>query len=108
MAPRAAAGNRGFSTGLLERLPERLTGTGASVAASAAEALGTAGTPRAVSYLVECLSGEPWLRCAAFRSLGEIGGEEALDAILSLGPREEGTVLFCAITVSSCLGLLRH
>jgi len=68
-----------------------------NVTMAAAEALGIVGTQRAVPHLIECLEREPWLKYAALKSLGEIGGEDALNAILATDPEEESIVLFHAI-----------
>ncbi len=75
-----------------------------NVAATAAEALGSIGTQRAVPTLIECLARDAWLQCAALKSLGELGGDEALTAILATSPDEEGLVLFCAVTALGTIG----
>lgn len=69
-----------------------------NVAAAAAEALGAVGTQRSVPHLAACLDGHVWLRCAALKTLGEIGGENALCAVLSLDSQTDDMTLFCAIT----------
>ena len=75
-----------------------------NVAIAAAEALGRIGTQIAVTYLVQCLEKEPWLRCAVLKSLGEIGGEAALKAILATGGKAENMVLFSAVTALESIG----
>jgi HEAT repeat protein len=75
-----------------------------NVAVEAAEALGSIGTQRSVPYLAQCLEKEPWLKCAALKSLGEIDGDEALEAILAVDPESESMVLFSAVTALESIG----
>ena len=75
-----------------------------NVATAAAEALEAVGTQRAVPHLVECLGGEPWLKYAALKSLGAIGGEAALEAILAIDPEEESMFLFQALNALGNIG----
>ena len=75
-----------------------------NIAGDAAEILGDIGNPRAIYALTQCLEREPWLKCAALRALGKIGGEDALRAVLSISPDEEGLVLFCAVTALGSIG----
>jgi len=74
-----------------------------NISAAAAEALGVCGTQAAVAHLIQCLEGSSWLKCAALRSLGALGGEDALKAILAVNRHEESMVLFSAV---SALGTL--
>jgi len=75
-----------------------------NVAMAAAEALGNAGTQRAVPHLVDCARREPWLQYAALKSLGEIGGEEALRSILTTDLKDERIVLFHAVNALGAMG----
>ena len=75
-----------------------------NVAIEAAEALSRVGTQRAVPYLIQCLQREPWLKGAVLKSLGEIGGEEALKSIVATSFEEESVVLFCAVTALQSIG----
>ena len=75
-----------------------------NVAVAAAEALGRVGSQRCLPYLIESLEKEPWMKCAALKSLGEIGGETALQAILATDVTEESIVLFTAVTALGTLG----
>ena len=75
-----------------------------NVAMAAAEALGNAGTLRAVPHLIDCARRAPWLKYAAIKSLGEIGGEEALRAILATDPEDERIVLFYAVNALGTIG----
>lgn len=75
-----------------------------NVAMAAAEALGSLGVKRAVPHLIECVGKEPWLRYAVLKSLGEIGGKSAVDAILAIDPEEESIVLFHAVTALGTIG----
>lgn len=75
-----------------------------NVSAAAAEALGKCGTASAVTHLVACLDRSAWLKCAALRSLGAIGGDAAFKAIIGVSPQEESMVLFSAVTALGVLG----
>lgn len=75
-----------------------------NVAVDAAEILGDIGNNRAVSHLVKCLEMNLWLKCAALRSLGKIGGEEALQTLLSVNTDEDGLVLLCTLTALNTIG----
>ncbi len=90
-----------------ETLIRALFDDNTNVAVTAAEALGRAGTRQSIPHLVNCLSREPWLKCAALKSLGTLGGEEALQAIMSLGPKEESIVLYAAVAALGNLGETR-
>jgi len=69
-----------------------------NVSAAAAAAMGTCGTQKAVPHLIECLNRSSWQKCAVLRSLGAIGGDTALNAILAINPTEESMVLFSAVS----------
>ena len=69
-----------------------------NVAADAAEVLGHLGLKAAVPFLIECLEKEPWLKSAAIRSLGRIGGANALKTLLKVSQKEESIILFCVVT----------
>jgi HEAT repeat protein len=75
-----------------------------NVAAAAAECLGHWRTAKAAPFLAECLHGHTWVKCAALQALGDIGGKEALDAIISSPPQEDPLILFCAITALEKIG----
>lgn len=68
-----------------------------NVGVAAAEALGASGTQTAVPHLIQCLDKEPWLQCAALKSLGKIGSKTALAAIINMGSGTESVVRFCAV-----------
>jgi HEAT repeat protein len=57
-----------------------------NVVQAATEALGVAGTARAIPTLVRLLGREPWLQLAALDALGSIGSAEAVPALLALVP----------------------
>ena len=78
-----------------------------NVSAAAAEGLGILGARSAVPYLVDCLEKTPWLRYAALKSLGEIGGEEALQAMLKIDMGEEPIILFYAVEGLGKIGDVR-
>lgn len=78
-----------------------------NVAMAAAEAVGGLRFPRAVPHLIECVAKEPWLKYAALKSLGEIGGVDALNAILAIELKEESIVLFHAVTALGTIGDIR-
>lgn len=69
-----------------------------NVAADAAEILGDLRIKSAVPFLIECMQREPWLRCAAMRSLGKIGGKDAVKALLNVSQNEESIIVFCVVT----------
>lgn len=75
-----------------------------NVAACAAEALGGIGAQTVVRHLVSSMEREPWVKCAAIRSLGRIGGDAALKAVLSVSPDEESMILFCVVTALGAMG----
>ena len=75
-----------------------------NVSAAAAEALGKCGTQSAVPHLIACLDRTAWLKCAALRSLGAIGGEDAFNAIAGIDSHEESMVLFSAVSALGALG----
>nr|WP_281412947.1 HEAT repeat domain-containing protein [Geobacter grbiciae] len=58
-----------------------------------------------VDSLILSLNDEdPWVRCAALRSLGKMGGERALDAIEDLLGKADGVVLITALEALAGLG----
>lgn len=65
----------------VEPLIDRLNDVDVNVRMAAAEALGKIADPRAVYALGRMTNDEPWVAMAAIRSLGEIGGSEALDIL---------------------------
>jgi HEAT repeat protein len=75
-----------------------------NVAAAAAEALSVVGTARAVPFLAAALQGHTWLACAALKALGEIGGDEALLAVLSMEAPPDEMTLFCKIGALERIG----
>lgn len=52
-----------------------------NVRIASAEALGHIAAPEAVGALAECLGDEPWVALSAIKSLGDIGGEQALEIL---------------------------
>lgn len=79
-------------------LVERLQDKDVNVRMAAAEALGKIGDPMAVSALSSAIGDEPWVAMAAIRSLGEIGGDEALDVLYrTLNIRKYRGITFEAI-----------
>jgi len=85
-------------------LVQALLDDNVNVSAAAAEALGKCGTKSAVPHLIACLDQSSWLKCAALRSLGVIGGDEALKAILGIDLKDESMVLFSAVSALGTLG----
>ena len=75
-----------------------------NVAMAAAEALGNLGASRATPHLVECVHKGPWLNYAAIKSLGQIGGEEALNALLEVDDHEDRIVLYHTIDALGRIG----
>jgi len=69
----------------------------ASVAADAANALGEIHAVAAVDALIGALRANPWIRCAVARSLGQIGGPDAVRALVDLTTDEDSLVAFAAI-----------
>ena len=90
-----------------ESLIRALFDDNVNVVMAASDALGSVGTQKAVPYLIQCLQQEPWLECAALKSLGKIGGEEALQAILATSPEGESIVLFFAVNALESMGDIR-
>lgn len=60
-----------------------------NVRVASAEALGKIGDSSAVGPLSELFADEPWVALAAVKSLGDIGGEEALRVLYSCVEKEE-------------------
>ncbi|SMC71271.1 HEAT repeat [Desulfocicer vacuolatum DSM 3385] len=76
-----------------------------NVGVAAAEALGSSGIKDAVPHLIQCLDKEPWLQCAALKSLGRIGNGTVLPHIIALGHGKESLVRFCAV---QAVGAIAH
>ena len=62
-------------------LVEGLRDPDVNVRLASTEALGKIGSPSAVKPLSEVLPDEPWVAMAAIKSLGDIGGDEALSVL---------------------------
>lgn len=88
-------------------LLEALFDENTNVAVTAAEGLGKVGSADAVPYLTACLTREPWLKCAALKSLGAIGGEAALAAIMGVAMHEEQIVLYTAVSAIARMADIR-
>ena len=63
--------------------------TNSNVRVASTEALGKIGAPEAVTALSEALDDEPWVVMSAIKSLGDIGGEEALQVLYGCLERDE-------------------
>lgn len=59
-----------------------------NVRAASAEALGRMGDAGAIGALQEALKDEPWVAMAAVNSIGDIGGEDALDLLYTCLDKE--------------------
>lgn len=70
--------------GALRVLVEKTRDRDPNVREAACKALGRFRSPRAVKSLIEALHDETWTAYAAVWSLGEIGGEQALQQLLTL------------------------
>jgi len=68
-----------------------------NVAAAAAAALGEIGTLSAVGSLIAQLTSDSWVRCCVAKSLGQIGGAEASNALVVLTGDEDELVAFAAL-----------
>ncbi len=96
-----------FSTNLLgeiagmRAIPElvaMLKDPDVNVRVAGAEALGKTGDPCAVGALSEAVRDEPWVTMAAIKSLGDIGGGDALDVLhLCLAKDEYRGITFDAL-----------
>lgn len=63
--------------------------TDSNVRVASTEALGKIGEPEAVAALSEALDDEPWVVMSAIKSLGDIGGERALDVLYGCLEKDE-------------------
>lgn len=82
-------------------LIERLKDPDINVRVASAEALGKIGDPSAIPALKEAIGDEPWVAMAAIRSLGEIGGDEALSILYkTLEIKEYRGITFEAIEMA--------
>ncbi len=68
-----------------------------NVAAAAAEALGRIGSRACVKPLVHSLKASAWTRCSIAKSLGEIGGSDAVEALSQLTGDDDPMVVFTAV-----------
>jgi HEAT repeat protein len=69
-----------------------------NVRVASAEALGKIGDPGAITALCEAVDDEPWVTMSAIKSLGDIGGDDALDVLyLCLSKEEYRGITFDAI-----------
>jgi len=79
-----------------------------NVAAAAAGALGRIGTASSVEPLIAALKADSWVRCAAAKSLGRIGGLEALRTLTGLACDEDPLVSFAAAQALIKVGARRN
>jgi len=80
-----------------ETLTKALDDVNVNVAAAAAEALGQIKCGPAVEALTASLQANGWVRCSVARSLGQIGGPEALRSLNNLVGDEDEMVAFTAV-----------
>ncbi len=80
-----------------DTLTKALDDVNINVAAAAAEALGQIKCGAAVEALTSSLQANGWVRCSVARSLGQIGGTEALLALNNLVGDEDEMVAFTAV-----------
>ncbi len=80
-----------------ETLTKALDDMNINVAAAAAEALGQIRCGPAVEALTASLQANNWVRCSVARSLGQIGGPEALRSLNNLVGDEDEMVAFTAV-----------
>ena len=76
----ARIGSRTAEAAIIRALKDR----DINVAAAAAAALGEVGTTAAVAPLIAALASDSWVRCAAAKSLGQLGGFEAAATLTRL------------------------
>jgi len=83
--------------------------TNSNVRVASTEALGKIGAPEAVAALSEALNDEPWVVMSAIKSLGDIGGEEALHVLYGCLERDEYRgITFDAIEVAGDEEAIEH
>jgi len=92
------------STSAADALVQALQDSDINVASAAAEALGNIGSASDVSALVAALKAANWMRCSIARSLGQIGGEEALRALTDLIGDEDEMIVFAALQSLATVG----
>jgi HEAT repeat protein len=73
-----------------------LEDTDVNVAAAAAAALGEIGAESAVGPLIAALGSDSWVRCAVAKSLGQIGGRDAMRSLAGLVEDEDPLVAYIA------------
>lgn len=96
----AAIGNAAAHQALIRALQD----TDANVAIAAAEALGRTGDQRAVAAMARSLKANTWMRCAVAKSLGCIGGDEAVRILTDLLGDSDDMVVFVAIQALGAVG----
>ena len=88
----AGIGSRTAESGIISAIRDAEV----NVAAAAAAALGELGTGSAVSPLIAALASDSWVRCAVAKSLGQIGGLDAMRALMGLALDEDALVAYAA------------
>jgi HEAT repeat protein len=88
----ARIGSRSAETAIVRALEDAEV----NVAAAAAGALGQIGAASSVEPLIAALKADSWVRCAAAKSLGRIGGLQALRTLMGLACDEDPLVSFAA------------
>ena len=88
----AAIGNRSAAAGITSALRD----ADVNVAAAAAAALGELGAGSAVPPLIAAIASDGWVRCAVAKSLGQIGGPDAMRALMALAQDEDTLVAYAA------------
>jgi HEAT repeat protein len=68
-----------------------------NVAAGAADSLGRIGDKKALKPLIKHLHADIWMKCSVIKSLGAIGGKEAVNALSKISAEDDEMVLFSAI-----------
>jgi HEAT repeat protein len=80
-----------------------------NVRAAAVEAMGRIGDPAVLGMLGKALDDEPWIGMAAVHSIGEVGGEEALDLLYKcLGRKEYRELAISALEKAGTRHSIRH
>lgn len=93
----------------VQELIKAIKDTDSNVRVASTEALGKIGAAEAVAALSEVLEDEPWVVMSAIKSVGEIGGERALQVLYGCLEKDEYRgITFDAIEVAGDEGAIEH
>ena len=87
-----------------EAIVRAMQDTDTNVAVAAAEALGRIGCRGAVGAMAHSLKASTWMRCAVAKSLGRIGGGDAVRILTDLIGDTDDMVVFVAIQALGVVG----